>query len=165
MPANPDLVISQMKITVGDIEITGLIKAKEKAKEMFEDAVSRGHQAGLLQIKEEDEKVLQMTVGNIEPRQVVVVQITFIEQAKIFEGAYHINIPRGLVLLMAECSKENTSLTVDILCSSMIQSLFCPKFLTKTDLGHDKQKEIYRVSLVLLEGKLPDSCEDISIYF
>lgn len=43
MPSNPDLVISQMKIKVGDVEITGVIKNKEKAKELFEDAVARGH--------------------------------------------------------------------------------------------------------------------------
>jgi hypothetical protein len=87
MPTDPDRVISRMKIRVGDTEITGLIKEKEKAAEMYEDALARGHTAGLLKLKDQ-EKVLQMTVGNIESKQIVNVEIDFIQQAKIFEGAY-----------------------------------------------------------------------------
>ncbi|TNV85496.1 hypothetical protein FGO68_gene972 [Halteria grandinella] len=168
MPSNPDLVISQMKIKVGDVEITGVIKNKEKAKEMFEDAVSRGHQAGLLQMKEEEEdKILEMNVGNIEPKQVVEVSISFIEQAKIFEGAYQIYIPRGLVLLMTECSKQNTQVNVQITCSSMISNVYCPKFFTKTDCELVKKKaaaeERHTVTLTL-DGEIPES-EGVNIYY
>jgi hypothetical protein len=42
----------------------------------------------MLETKEDDESVLQMRVGNIEPGQVIKVDITLIEQAKIFEGTY-----------------------------------------------------------------------------
>lgn len=73
-----------------------------------------------------------MTLGNIEPRQVIEVQISFIEQAKIFEGAYQINLPKGLLLLMAEC-KENAELSIDINTTSIISNIFCPKTLTKSD--------------------------------
>lgn len=38
--------------------------------------------------EDEEDKILEMNVGNIEPKQVVEVSISFIEQAKIFEGAY-----------------------------------------------------------------------------
>ena len=89
----------------------------------------------MLEMKEdEEEKVLQMRVGNIEPKQVIEVKITLIEQAKIFEGAYQINIPRGLLLLLTECRK-NSSLAFDINCSTPIQSIFCPKYIQKVDLG------------------------------
>jgi len=89
MPSNPDIVISKMKIKVGDREeIKGVVKDKQKAHELYEDAVAGGHQAGMLETKEEDESVLQMRVANIEPGQVIKVDITLIEQAKIFEGKY-----------------------------------------------------------------------------
>ena len=42
----------------------------------------------MLENKEEDESVLQMRVANIEPGQVIKVDIILIEQAKIFEGKY-----------------------------------------------------------------------------
>jgi len=43
-----------------------------------------------------------MHVGNIEPNQMVEVEMSIIEESKIFEGAYQIMIPRGLVLMLAE---------------------------------------------------------------
>jgi hypothetical protein len=67
-----------------------------------------------------------MHVGNIEPKQMVEVEISFIEQAKIFEGAYQILIPRGLALLLTEC-KENSSLSIEINSSFPITKLFSPK--------------------------------------
>ena len=42
----------------------------------------------MLETKEDDESVLQMRVGNIEPGQVIKVDITLIDQAQIFEGKY-----------------------------------------------------------------------------
>jgi hypothetical protein len=68
MPNSPDLIIGKMRIKVGDREITGTVKEKEKARETYEDAIAGGHQAGILEMKEEEEeKVLQMKLGNIEP--------------------------------------------------------------------------------------------------
>jgi len=70
MPSNPDLVISKLKIKVGDSqEITGIVKDKEKAREQYDDAIAAGHQAGMLEMKDDQEdKVLQMRLGNIEPK-------------------------------------------------------------------------------------------------
>lgn len=42
MPNSPDIVISKLKITFGDTTVTGIIKEKERAHEMYEDAISRG---------------------------------------------------------------------------------------------------------------------------
>jgi Vault protein inter-alpha-trypsin domain len=44
MPSNPDLVISKLKIKVGDSqEITAVVKDKEKAREQYDDAIAGGH--------------------------------------------------------------------------------------------------------------------------
>lgn len=87
MPNDPDVVISKMQIRIGDQTIVGQVKGKEKARETYDDAIAGGHQAALLEVKE-DQNFLQMTVGNIEPKQVVEVSVSLIEQAKVFEGAY-----------------------------------------------------------------------------
>ena len=135
MPNDPDFVIAKMKIKVGDQEITGSVKSKEKARETYEDAISGGHQAGLLEMKDDqEEKFLQMRVGNIEPKQVIEVTITLIEQAKIFEGAYQITIPRGLLLLLMETG-QNTDLQINLNCSSPITSIFAPALFKRTDHG------------------------------
>jgi len=135
MPSSPHVVIGKMKIKVGDRqEINGVVKNKEKAREQYEDAVASGYQAGLMEIKENDENVLQMRVGNIEKGEIIVVRISLLEQAQIFEGAYQITIPRGLMYLMTE-TKENSLIEVDIYTTSQISNIFCPSFFKKTDAG------------------------------
>lgn len=59
MPSNPDLVIAKMKIKVGDREITGIVKDKDIARVTYDDAIASGHQAGILEMKEDhEEKIL-----------------------------------------------------------------------------------------------------------
>ena len=79
MPNNPDIVIGKMKIKVGDRqEIKGVVKDKQKAREQYEDALAAGNQAGLMEIKETDETILQMKLGSIEKSEVIVVRVTLI---------------------------------------------------------------------------------------
>ena len=96
----------------------------------YEDAIAKGHTASLLQTKDEDEEILQLTVGNILPKQIVQVKISFIEQASIFEGAYLISIPLSMMLLLTE-KRENSKLTVNINTTAPITSIYCPKILIK----------------------------------
>lgn len=110
----------------GDRLIEGLVKEKERAREIYEDAIAGGYQAGLLEEKEQqEEKVLRMKLGNIEPGEVIEVEIGIIEQAKVMEGAYAISIPTGMILIINECFK-NSEVKVDIRCSSMIAKVYCP---------------------------------------
>ena len=43
LPNNPDLVISKLKVKVGDTEIRAQVQEKQKARERYEDAVAAGH--------------------------------------------------------------------------------------------------------------------------
>lgn len=169
MPSNPDVVISKMKIKVGDRhEIRGIVKDKEKAHEQYEDAIAAGHQAGMLETKKDDESVLQMRVGNIEPGQIIRVDITMIEQAKIFEGAFQINIPRGMMFLLTE-TKENSTIQIDINSTSPISNIFSPKILKKVDLGQIKNpkslEEVYSCFLNLEDGSLLKDDSELNIYY
>jgi len=122
----------------------------------------------MLETKEDDESVLQMRVGNIEPRQVIKVDITLIEQAKIFEGKYQINIPRGIMYLLTE-TKENSHIQIDINSTSAIANIFSPKIFKKTDLGQIKtrksKKEVNSYQLILEDGNLLKDDDDLNIYY
>lgn len=97
------------------------------------------------------------------------VQITLIEQAKIFEGAFNIKIPRGLALLLHEC-RDNLDFDVIIQCTANISNIFCPGFLKKTDLGLAKKtkkltkESMYTVNLKL-EAKDQLKDEEFNIYY
>ena len=78
---------------MGDKEITGEVKSKDKAREKYDDAIARGDLAALMQFKDTDENLLLLSLGNVNPGQLITLTVDFIEQAKIFESSYNIIVP------------------------------------------------------------------------
>ena len=70
---------------VGKKLLTGLVKEKVKAKQIFDQAVSRGQTAGLLEQSQESADVFTTKLGNIPAGQSVVVEITYIGELKHHE--------------------------------------------------------------------------------
>ena len=59
--------VSQIKFKIGDKEIISQVTLKEKAKEKYEDAISRGNAAVMAEESEKSKDILKMTVGGIQP--------------------------------------------------------------------------------------------------
>lgn len=123
------------------------------------------------QKEDEEQSVLQMQVGNIEPQLLIEVEISFIEQAQIFEGSFQILIPRALVLMLTECRK-NSQLQVEINNSSQITKVFAPKFMKQQDLGRTRSQkknilnqDVHKILLTLESGENLSEDNPISIYY
>ncbi|ORY08344.1 von Willebrand factor type A domain-domain-containing protein [Clohesyomyces aquaticus] len=67
---------------VGDRVIIGEVKEKEKAKQVFKEAVARGETAALLDQLPDASDVFTTTIGNIPPGADVVVKITYLGELK-----------------------------------------------------------------------------------
>jgi hypothetical protein len=67
---------------VGDREIVGEVKEKEKARAVFKDAVARGETAGLFEQLPEASDVFTTTVGNLPPDARVMIKITYLGELK-----------------------------------------------------------------------------------
>ena len=67
---------------IGDRVITGVVKEKEKARSVFNEAVDRGQQAGLLEQLPDASDVFTTTVGNVPPAARVVVEIIYLGELK-----------------------------------------------------------------------------------
>lgn len=67
---------------VGNRTIVGEVKEKEKAKEVFRDAVARGETAGLFEQLPEASDVFITTIGNIPPGARIVVNVTYLGELK-----------------------------------------------------------------------------------
>ncbi|KAF2475527.1 von Willebrand domain-containing protein [Lindgomyces ingoldianus] len=67
---------------IGDRTIVGEVKEKEKAKQVFQEAVAKGETAGLLEQLPEASDVFTTTVGNIPPGANVIVKITYLGELK-----------------------------------------------------------------------------------
>lgn len=67
---------------VGNRLVVGEVKEREKAKEVYNDAIARGETAGLLEQLPEASDVFTTAIGNIPPSATVVVNITYLGELK-----------------------------------------------------------------------------------
>jgi hypothetical protein len=67
---------------VGEREIVGQVKEREKARAVFEEAVSKGETAGLFEQLPDASDVFSTTVGNIPPGAKVIIRITYLGELK-----------------------------------------------------------------------------------
>jgi Ca-activated chloride channel family protein len=89
LPANA--AVDDMTMLVGDRTIRGLIKPREEARRIYDDARRRGHIAGLLD--QERPNVFTQAVANITPGAKVKIVISYVETMPYEAGAYEFRFP------------------------------------------------------------------------
>jgi hypothetical protein len=67
---------------IGDRVIVGEVKEKEKARAVYQDAVSRGETAGLFEQLPDASDVFITTVGNVPPGAKIVITVTYLGELK-----------------------------------------------------------------------------------
>ena len=83
--------VDAMTMVIGDRRIVGLIKRRAAAREIYEMALQAGQTAALLE--QERPNIFVQSVGNIEPRQEVKVEITYIDVLEYDMGVYEFHFP------------------------------------------------------------------------
>lgn len=90
-PLPEDAAVDDMEITVGDRIIRGVIKKREEAKQIYEQAKKEGKTTGLLE--QERDNVFTQSVANIKPGEKVNVTIRYSESLKFEKGEYEFVFP------------------------------------------------------------------------
>ena len=85
-PLPQDAAVDDMTMIVGDRRVVGLIKEREEAREIYEEAKAAGHVAGLLD--QERPNIFTQSVANIEPGVQVEIEISFVETLKYEDGVF-----------------------------------------------------------------------------
>ena len=70
-PKEKDTVISKMLITIGDKTIEMKVKEKNKANNIFDDAMAGGNFAAMVKDSRENVDLHQIDIGNLIPGQTV----------------------------------------------------------------------------------------------
>ncbi|KAF7538886.1 hypothetical protein G7Z17_g12555 [Cylindrodendrum hubeiense] len=68
--------------TVGDRVIKGVVKERQKAKQVYEEATARGETAGLFEQSLESADVFTTTIGNVPAGEKIIVDITYLGELK-----------------------------------------------------------------------------------
>ncbi len=83
--------VDDMTMVIGERKIVGVIKRRADARAMYEQAVSQGMTASLLE--QERPNIFTQTVGNIKPKTEVKIVISYIDVLKYDMGTYEFHFP------------------------------------------------------------------------
>ena len=90
-PLPPDSAVDDMTMHVGDRTIRGLIKPRDEARKIYDEARRTGRIASLLD--QERPNIFTQAVANIVPGASVKIQIAYVETVPYEAGAYSFNFP------------------------------------------------------------------------
>jgi Ca-activated chloride channel family protein len=90
-PLPHDAAVDDMTLHVGDRVVRSLIKRREEAQKIYENAKNAGHVAALL--NQERPNIFTQSVANIAPGASVKVEISYVETLKYEAGAYEFVFP------------------------------------------------------------------------
>ncbi|AFZ17660.1 protein kinase domain-containing protein [Allocoleopsis franciscana] len=90
-PLPDDAAVDDMEIKVGDRIIRGLIKKREEAKKIYEQAKQEGKTAGLLE--QERDNIFTQSLANIKPGEKIDVTIRYTNSLKFEKGNYEFVFP------------------------------------------------------------------------
>ncbi len=90
-PLPADGAVDDMTIRIGERTVRGLIKQRDEARRIYEEARNAGHTAALLD--QERPNIFTQAVTNIPPGEDVLVEISYVERLKYDEGSYEFGFP------------------------------------------------------------------------
>ncbi|MCU0552756.1 MAG: protein kinase [Leptolyngbya sp. Prado105] len=90
-PLPDEAAVDDMEIRVGNRIIRGLIKQRQEAQKMFDEAKQQGKTAGLLE--QQRDNVFTQSLANIKPGEKIDVKIRYTESLKFEKGSYEFAFP------------------------------------------------------------------------
>ena len=92
-PIDPDTVMSQLIAKIGDKEIEAKIKEKERAKEMYDNAMAGGNAAVYAEKKSEKSESMKISLGGIPPLQGAQINIQLIITLPVENSSFSFKLP------------------------------------------------------------------------
>lgn len=90
-PLPHDGAVDRMNIYIGDRLVEGHVYESEKASEIYEDAITDGHTAGLL--TQDRPNIFTQTLGNILPGDSITVEISYVAPLDLYENEFELVFP------------------------------------------------------------------------
>ncbi len=90
-PLPHESAVDNMTMVVGDRKIVGVIKRREEARRIYEQAIAEGQTAALLE--QERPNIFTQSVGNIAPGQEVKIEISYVDTLRYDMGTYEFSFP------------------------------------------------------------------------
>ncbi len=90
-PLPEDAAVTDFIMTIGERKIRGLIREKEEAEQIYQEAKAAGYAAALL--TQHRPNIFRQQVANIEPGKQIDIQMTYFNTLRYVDGAMEFNFP------------------------------------------------------------------------
>lgn len=90
-PLPEDAAVTDFLVTIGERKIRGLVREREEAKRLYQEAKNQGYVAALL--TEERPNLFTQKLANLEPGKQIDVEITYFNTAKLLDGEFELALP------------------------------------------------------------------------
>ena len=95
-PLTEKSAVTRLAAQIGDRIVEASIRAKEEAKERYDDAIASGHTAFMAEKSEKKKNSMTLKLGNLLPGQQAVINISITEEVEVVGGAYCYSLPAAL---------------------------------------------------------------------
>ena len=92
-PLPPSAAVHQFVMEIGTRRVLGIVRPREEARRIYEDARARGQTVSLLRQSPTSAQAFEQTVANVAPQTGVSVEITYFDQLSIEDGSYTYTFP------------------------------------------------------------------------
>lgn len=104
-PLPDDAAVNDFVMTIGSRSIRGVIREREQAQRLYEQARSRGHHASLM--SQERSNIFTQQVANIEPGESIDIDVTYFHTLGFREGGYEFVFPMVVGPRFNPCGERN----------------------------------------------------------
>ena len=85
-PLDEQAAVCGFQATIDDRTIVAEIQEKQEARDTYDDAISSGHSAFLLEESDESSDIFQVSVGNLPPKKSATVKLSFVTELAVEEA-------------------------------------------------------------------------------
>ena len=82
-PLNEQAAVCGFQATIDGRTIVAEVREKQEARDIYDDAISSGHSAYLLEESDESSGIFQINVGNLPPKKSATVKLKFVTELTV----------------------------------------------------------------------------------
>ncbi len=82
------MAVTGLRVETEGRELKGIIMAKEKAQEKYDDALAGGHAAYKVEYDEDAQDLLTMQIGNLLPGKEVSLRLDLLQTLEVFDKSW-----------------------------------------------------------------------------
>lgn len=158
-PLDEEAVVCGFQVTINGRTIVAEIQEKQEARDTYDDAISSGQSAFLLEESDETSDIFQISVGNLPPRQSASVKLTFVTTLKVEkEGRVVFVLPTVLnpryrpsrivqsvtstiETIASVSNKYDFDFELDVQCASPISEITSPAHRLQVDINPEDNRQ------------------------